>query len=359
MELGPVSRLACVLGWLLALALAQDPLAESVWFVKPLRRGAPQASRPPPPPVVVVGTDGSGTRVIAKFLALTNVSVLVERGVYGQMDVDGTSAGVHFTRTIQGVLNATHSPRYDLAALPRSLADATLDALWPFALSMVQNADGATRLHGTTRWGFKKPDLLNLGPFVDHLFPGVKVVHVVRDGRDMAFSRNAAALHKYAFQLFPPPSLSGRSAEVQKLQLWQKQNLEFARWADQRLGPARCHRVKIEDIAGQPDAGGLALEKFRALARFVAAGGQAVDDRVVVQAVRQLQSKSLGSHDARAQTKSVRSQFGKWRTLADPALQGELTRLAGTALAQFGYLEEQPSATDRPSRLRDRHRRAA
>lgn len=354
----PFSRLACVLAWLLAHSLAQDPLVERVWFVKPLRRGAPQTSRPLAPPVVVVGTDGSGTRVIAKFLALTNVSVLVERGVYSQMDVDGTSAGVHFTRMIQGVLDATHSPRYDLMALPPALANRTLNALRPFAVSMVQNADGAARLHGSRQWGFKKPDLLNLGPFVDELFPGVKVVHVVRDGRDMAFSRNAAALHKYAAQLFPPPSpLTGRSAEVQKLLLWQKQNVEFARWADQLLGRARSHRVKIEDIAGQSNASGLALETFRALAAFVAAEGQAVDDRMVVRAVQQLQSKSLGSHDARAHTKSVRSQFGKWRTLAEPPLQSELTRLASTALALFGYLDEQPRITDPLPGSPDRHRR--
>ena len=53
--------------------------------------------RPLPDPIIVVGTDGSGTRVIAKFLALTNVTMLVERSVYSQMDVDGSSAGTHST----------------------------------------------------------------------------------------------------------------------------------------------------------------------------------------------------------------------------------------------------------------------
>ena len=38
-----------------------------------------------PPPVVVVGSDGSGTRVVAKALSLMGVTMLVERSLYTQM----------------------------------------------------------------------------------------------------------------------------------------------------------------------------------------------------------------------------------------------------------------------------------
>lgn len=57
-------------------------------------------------PIIVVGTDGSGTRVVAKFLSMLNVTVLVEKSVASQMDVDGQIAGVssyifiHFCQTI-------------------------------------------------------------------------------------------------------------------------------------------------------------------------------------------------------------------------------------------------------------------
>jgi hypothetical protein len=47
-----------------------------------------------PDPIVVVGTDGSGTRVVAKFLSMLGTTVLVERSVQSQMDVDGQIAGV-------------------------------------------------------------------------------------------------------------------------------------------------------------------------------------------------------------------------------------------------------------------------
>lgn len=125
-------------------------VGERVWFVQPLHTvGGLSGGSPSPPsaaasrnpagvsaeeahrwcdhvvddPVVIVGSDGSGTRVVAKFLAMLNVTMMVERSVYSQMDVDGTSAGVHFTNTIQRVLGHTHSPRYELRDLPPALSE--------------------------------------------------------------------------------------------------------------------------------------------------------------------------------------------------------------------------------------------
>ncbi len=78
---------------------------ERVWFLRaqrepldaaPLPGGGWQCPRGGArllDPAIVVGTDGSGTRVVAKLLALLHTTVLVEKGVYGQMDVDGQAAG--------------------------------------------------------------------------------------------------------------------------------------------------------------------------------------------------------------------------------------------------------------------------
>ena len=111
--------------------LAADA-GERAWFLRPVapsRRGLPpvaplasggwacagpqqqqqqqqQDKRPLRGPVVVVGTDCSGKRVVAKLLAHLSITVIVKSGVYGQMDVDGAAAGVHFTKTIGRVLAA-------------------------------------------------------------------------------------------------------------------------------------------------------------------------------------------------------------------------------------------------------------
>ena len=54
------------------------------------------------------------------------------------------------------------------------------------------------RLDAKRVWGFKKPDLLNLGPFINQLLPGVKIIHVVRDGRDMVHAREKTRTHAHA-----------------------------------------------------------------------------------------------------------------------------------------------------------------
>jgi hypothetical protein len=150
-------------------------------------------------PIVVVGTDGSGTRVVAKLLALLNVTVLVETGVYGQMDVDGRVAQVHFTGTIQHVLAAAGSPNYQLSEPPtpqRANAAAVLGGpaaaearslTKAFASTMRSNACAAAGDVGARKsgapvapspsfaWAFKKPDLMNLLPFLVEEFPDIQV----------------------------------------------------------------------------------------------------------------------------------------------------------------------------------------
>ena len=401
---------------------------ERVWFVQPLKTvggGKPTAiggggptdvptaqahrwcDRVVDNPVVIVGTDGSGTRVVAKFLAMLNVTMLVERSVYSQMDVDGTSAGVHFTNTIQRVLNHTHSPAYELSDLPADLSQQTLQVLDPFASSMRRNACAAldvptaadvAQLEGAGAgdhehehehnheqlWGFKKPDLLNLGPFLTSFFPHVKIVHVVRDGRDMAFSKNQAALHKYADYLYPPGTGTGTSAddgsresggggggvdggsgrafgslsaEEKKVLLWQKQNHDFAVWGE-KLGPDRYHRVRIEDFAAT--SSGIQLYSNMAVfasngnpfsatwadgageaAAAAKAAGQTADEALLQHAgevISELHGHSLGSHDSAAGKKAVESQFGKWRALANESMGEHLTALGHGGLSMFGYL---------------------
>lgn len=172
-------------------------------------------------PIVVVGTDGSGTRVVAKLLALLNVTVLVERGVYGQMDVDGRVAKVHFTSPIQHVLASAGSPDYALlpagvrggggpvlassaATVPPPpnqqqpptpmllqgvVAEEARSLIRTFANTMRANACAAAAAaakpvspssssspSSSFAWAFKKPDLMNLLPLLLEAFPNMQVV---------------------------------------------------------------------------------------------------------------------------------------------------------------------------------------
>src|SRR5260370_20821937 len=48
-----------------------------------------------------------------------------------------------------------------------------------------------------TRWGWKEPRSIYFLPFLDQHWPGTKFIHVIRDGRDMAFSSNQNQLRKH------------------------------------------------------------------------------------------------------------------------------------------------------------------
>ena len=50
--------------------------------------------------------------------------------------------------------------------------------------------DDIVRHHGKMIWGDKSPFMLNYIPQLTHLFPGVRFVHVIRDGRAVAQSRH-------------------------------------------------------------------------------------------------------------------------------------------------------------------------
>jgi len=105
------------------------------------------------------------------------------------MDVDGFAAGVHFTATIQHVLAA--SQQEDGGGAGNATAAAAAEArrlTHTFAASLRANACAALSAAGAAAagaakaetaasgaWAFKKPDLLNLLPFLAEEFPDMQV----------------------------------------------------------------------------------------------------------------------------------------------------------------------------------------
>ena len=58
-------------------------------------------------------------------------------------------------------------------------------------------ADHCAAVAGTAAWGWKEPRSIYLLPFFHRHLPGLRFLHVVRDGRDMAFSENQNQLRKH------------------------------------------------------------------------------------------------------------------------------------------------------------------
>lgn len=104
---------------------------------------------------------------------------------------------------------------------------------------VIQSADKLKRKAGnqpTARyvtWGFKAPVAMLLVPFFQEAWGQVKFLHVVRDGRDIAFSGNQSPVKKFFDDTFPVSSRERGlgSAALMAIRLWSVWNSGLYMWA--------------------------------------------------------------------------------------------------------------------------------
>ena len=159
-------------------------------------------------PVVIGGTGGSGTRLVARLLR--------EMGVELGAQVNGTEDALSFV------------PLYDRYVNPY-LARGALDSA-AFEADLLKAIREHRGPDAGKVWGWKNPRSIFLLPVLDGLIAGLKFVHVVRHGLDMALSSNqnqvrlhaAAALGAQCADLAP---------EMRAALLWKKANAIAADYA--------------------------------------------------------------------------------------------------------------------------------
>jgi hypothetical protein len=235
-------------------------------------------------PLVIGATGGSGTRVVARM---------------------ARAAGVF----LGDRLNESEDP-WDLIDLYDRHLNAWLADPVAREPALVEDLGGLLRDHlaplpAPAPWGWKEPRSLYVLPLLARAFPALRVVHVVRDGRDMAFSSNQNQLRKHGAAL-----LGDRADAVtpdRSLALWTAVNARAAQ-ACAALGD-RYLVVRFEDLCHQP------VVEAERLLEFLGTGG---DARAVADLV-----EDPGS-------------LARWRT-ADPATLRRLDAIGGDALARFGY----------------------
>ena len=266
----------------------------STRLLRRLRGVRVEPSLPPPPPVapetwariegagVIGATGGSGTRVLAR---------LVLRG--------GMFIGSDRNRSEDALDFAAFSDRWvdELVAgrRPQAMTD-ELRAL------VVRQWAGA----GDGPWGWKEPRSVYLLSFLDDELPGLRFLHVVRDGRDMAYSANQVQLRKHGAAVLGD---GGEPSPQRSIALWSEVNLRAADYGERALGP-RYLRIRFEDLCADP--GGVTAEVLR----FFGLAGDA--ERIARKEV------------------SPPPSLGRWRD-QDAGAVAELEAVAGEALRRFGY----------------------
>ncbi len=237
-----------------------------------------------PGPLVIGGTGGSGTRVFARLARAGGVYL----GTNLNESEDQLDVAAYYDRWI----NRWLVERDEVEAMMR----AELDPL--VARHLRDRTPGAA-------WGWKEPRSLYLLPFLDRALDGLRFLHVVRDGRDMAFSANQNQLRKHG------ATVLGAEGEIEprrSIALWARANETAAEYGEDHMA-ARYLRLRFEDLLDEPRAEGARIAGF-------IGGGGALEAAVGLERPRSV---------------------GAWRS-HDGATVAELERVAGPALRRFGYL---------------------
>jgi Sulfotransferase family len=239
-------------------------------------------------PLVIGGTGGSGTRVVAHVVHAA-----------------GWFMGAQVApNTLDAVPLARFDWTYGHDIISGRAPSSSVVAAFREALA------GHLSGHDPQRpWGWKHPHSYLLLPFLAQHCPGLRFVHVIRDGRDVALSDNQNQANHYGDialgQAAPSPARS--------LRFWAWANTRCADDGIRLLGE-RYLLVRMEDLFAGPES------EVPRLLRFAGYTGPELDS-----VIERLMTRPPPT-------------IGRWRTsaLADAAGRDST---AGDALKRFGYTE--------------------
>jgi len=249
-------------------------------------------------PLVIGATGGSGTRVIAR--------IAKHAGYNLGSRLNSSEDALEFYAFHDAWINPFVSAQRRREAM----------TLWQstrmkedFYAALARHIPEAERRG--TRWGWKAPRSIYLLPFLSAQFPQLKFIHVLRDGRDMAFSPNQNQLRKHGRAVLSWRERLFRSIPERSGLLWEKVNSKAADYGETTLGENYL-RVRFEDLCAEP------LETTARIMNFLEAP---VDPEPIAQAEI-----------------TAPKTLGRWRDCS-PRVISRLQALAATSLRRFGYLE--------------------
>ena len=258
-----------------------------------------------PDPVVIFGTGGSGTRVLqllvhqAGYFMGTNLNAPGDSLDIGQFIRRWLRRYLRRSEWIQEVWRGEGRTDFPF---PAAMAD-------DFAATIDDHREGMR--NPDRDWGWKVPRTILMLPFVNQFFPGMKAIHLVRDGRDMAYSRNDNQVWAYGPQILDA-SEQKLPAPIRSMTFWAMVNVAAARYGERNMGE-RYLRLRYEDVCADPRGSVLGLLGFL--------GSDASRERMQQVAAEEVQTPS---------------SIGRWRQ-REPDEIAELAQAGDEALRSLGY----------------------
>lgn len=192
-------------------------------------------------PIIIGGNGHSGTRVFAEILTLGGVFTGV-RHLTKRRDSEDLKIISLLTKWVRPYVYGSLTSS-DASKMKRSFA-ARLQLYFP-----IRNRP----------WGFKNPRTMLLLPFLDSMFPRMKFVHVVRDGRDISLG------NEFVGNAYVDAYLRGDehalTAQEKMILFWGRSNEVAMKYGESRLG-ARYLRMRWEDLCTSPAVNARELLSF-------------------------------------------------------------------------------------------------
>jgi Sulfotransferase family len=158
-------------------------------------------------------------------------------------------------------------------------------------------------------WGIKVPKTILMLPFWHQLMPGLKFLHVIRSGLDMAFSQDSNQLDAFG-DLILTPAEQAYVRPQKAMAYWQRVNQKAAEYGQKYLGQ-RYLAVRFEDLCANPETW------VQKIFTFI----EAPDRSRAPAAVMEIEPPST---------------IGRWRS-APPSTLYQIMLIGRPALEQFRY----------------------
>lgn len=197
-------------------------------------------------PVIIFGTGGSGTRIVAKIVRSASYNL----GKNVNSSEDALDIAFFLNRQANKYLMQSKW-------LNGQQIEKNLDKI------MIKDFKEAITKHKSgikEKWGWKNPRGIYMFPFFHKQYPNMLAIHVVRDGRDMAFSFNQNQL-----RIHGPFILSGNQFSelepIQSMSLWAITNLIAFEYGTKYL-KENYLCIRFEDLCQEPAATTKAIFNF-------------------------------------------------------------------------------------------------
>lgn len=198
--------------------------------------------------VIIFGTGGSGTRIVAKIVR----SAGYDLGTNINLSDDTLDIAFFLNRQANKYLVQSKwlgDQRKDKAAIKNfnyPIIDRTI--IEDFNSTILKHKQNIIN----KRWGWKSPRSIYMLPFFHQQYPDILAIHVIRDGRDMAYSDNQNQLRIHGPFILRDNQLD-KPKPIQSLILWSIINLAALEYGEKHL-KENYLCIRFEDLCQKPNA---------------------------------------------------------------------------------------------------------